>query len=45
MFSCGAGGGRQAEWNQKQLLMEVGSLVELQHPHVVRLVGFGEDKK
>lgn len=41
VFNCGADDGSQVTWNQKQLLMEAGSLVELQHPHVVRLVGFG----
>ncbi|KAG0617827.1 hypothetical protein M758_4G018000 [Ceratodon purpureus] len=45
VFNCGADDGSRATWNQEQLLIEAGSLVELQHPHVVRLVGFGQDKK
>ena len=43
VFKCDADD--RADWNQKQLLMEAGSLVELQHPHVVRLVGFGQFAK
>lgn len=39
VFKCGA----DPHWNERQLLMEVGNLVELRHPHVVRLVGFGHD--
>lgn len=35
----------QSEWNNEQLLKEVGALVELRHPHVIRLVGFGQDTK
>jgi len=34
-----------AGWNNKKLLMEVGSLVNLQHPHIVQLVGFGQDRE
>jgi len=30
-------------WKNEQLLMEVGSVVNLRHPHIVRLVGFGQD--
>ena len=43
VFDCRAkGNGDPAAWNQRQLLMEAGSLVELQHPQVTRLVGFGQ---
>ena len=42
-FKCEADD--RADWNQKQLLMEAGSLVKLRHPHVVRLVGFGQFEK
>ena len=42
-FKCDADD--RVAWNQNQLLMEAGSLVELQHPHVVRLVGFGQFQK
>ena len=37
--------GDQSEWNKEQLLKEVGALVELRHPHVIRLVGFGQDSE
>ena len=43
VFKCAADD--RVSWNQEQLLMEAGSLVELQHPHVVRLVGFGQFQK
>lgn len=37
--------GDQSEWNKQQLLKEVGALVELRHPHVIQLVGFGQDSE
>jgi serine/threonine protein kinase len=37
--------GDQSEWNKEQLLKEVGALVELRHPHVIQLVGFGQDSE
>jgi serine/threonine protein kinase len=33
----------QSNWNKSQLLKEVGSLMELRHPHIIRFIGFGQD--
>ena len=43
-FKCGSDA-IQAQWNESQLQWEVEKLVELQHPHVVRLVGFGKSEE
>ena len=34
--------GDQSERNKEQLVKEVGALMELRHPHVIPLVGFGQ---
>lgn len=43
VFKAGAVGG--AMWNKQQLLKEVGCLEGLRHPHITRLVGFGQDNE
>jgi serine/threonine protein kinase len=45
VFNCGGNDAHRAIWNQRRLFKEATSLVELQHPHVVRLVGFGQFDK
>ena len=35
----------ESDWNKNQLLKEVGALMELRHPHIIRFIGFAEDAR